>query len=131
MEKERGNMNYIENNGLYYRNHHHGGHHHNGGHHHHGGHNHHDHHHHHGGGWGWGWRLMGRWIFPWKFCWRCVRWAYSWRINGCDRWRLLSSTIPSNLSSAISSTVPSNLFSAISNTISVLNKKKRISSFFV
>lgn len=52
-------MNYIENNGLYYRNHHHGGHNHgghnhNGGHHHHGGHNHHDHHHHHGGGWGWG-----------------------------------------------------------------------------
>ncbi|HDR8014204.1 TPA: cobalt transporter, partial [Bacillus cereus] len=34
-------MNYIENNGLYYRNHHgghnHGGHNHNGGHHHHGG----------------------------------------------------------------------------------------------
>ncbi|PFZ04159.1 cobalt transporter, partial [Bacillus wiedmannii] len=55
MEKERGNMNYIENNGLYYRNHHpHGGHNHNGGHHHHGGHNHYDHHHHHGGGWGWG-----------------------------------------------------------------------------
>ena len=66
--------------------------------------------------------------FPRKFCWRCVRWAYSWRINGCSRWRLLSSTIPSNISSAISSTVPSNLFSAISNTISVLNKK-RISSF--
>ncbi len=39
-------MNYIENNGLYYRNHHgghnHGGHNHNGGHHHHGGHNHYD-----------------------------------------------------------------------------------------
>ncbi|PEP71352.1 cobalt transporter, partial [Bacillus toyonensis] len=32
-------MNYIENNGVYYRNHH-GGHHHNGGHNHHGGHNH-------------------------------------------------------------------------------------------
>ncbi|PET97957.1 cobalt transporter, partial [Bacillus cereus] len=45
-------MNYIENNGLYYR-HNHGGHHHNGGHNHHGGHNHYDHHHH-GGGWGWG-----------------------------------------------------------------------------
>ncbi len=109
-------MNYIENNGLYYR-HNHGGHHHNGGHHHHGGHNHHDyHHHHHGGGWGWGWRLMGRWIFPWKFCWRCVRWAYSRCINGCSRWRILSSTVPSNLSSAISS--------FISNTISVLNKKR-------
>ena len=54
IEKERRNMNYIENNGLYYRNHHgghnHGGHNHNGGHHHHGGHNHYDHHHHHGGG---------------------------------------------------------------------------------
>ena len=121
-------MNYIENNGLYYRNHH-----------------------HHGGTTimadittmedtitmitiiitevdGAGVEAHGAVAFPRKFCWRCVRWAYSWRINGCSRWRLLSSTVPSNLSSAISSTVPSNLFSAISNTISVLNKK-RLSSF--
>ena len=120
-------MNYIENNGLYYRNHHHGGttimadittmedtitmitiiitevd--------------------------GAGVEAHGAVAFPRKFCWRCVRWAYSWRINGCSRWRLLSSTIPSNISSAISSTVPSNISSAISNTISVLNKK-RLSSF--
>ena len=69
-------MNYIENNGLYYRNHHgghnHGGHNHNGGHHHHGGHNHYDHHHHHGGGWGWGEVVVhGRRIFPGSFAGGC------------------------------------------------------------
>ena len=123
-------MNYIENNALYYRNHH-----------------------HHGGTTtmadittmedtitmitiiitevdGAGVEAHGAVAFPRKFCWRCVRWAYSWRINGCSRWRLLSSTIPSNISSAISSTVPSNLFSAISNTISVLNKKEDILFLF-
>ena len=120
-------MNYIENNGLYYR-HNHGGHHHNGdittmegtitmitttiitevdG---------------------AGVEAHGAVDFPWKFCGRCVRWAYSRCINGCSRWRILSSTVPSNLSSAISSFISNTISGVSTNTISVLNKK-RLSSF--
>ena len=130
MEKERGNMNYIENNGLYYRNHY----------------------HHHGDTTimadittmedtitmitiiitevdGAGVEAHGAVAFPRKFCWRCVRWAYSWRINGCSRWRILSSTVPSNLSSAISSSISNTISGVSTNTVSVLKKEAIL--FFV
>ena len=106
-------MNYIENNGLYYRNHHgghnHGGHNHNGGHHHHGGHNHYDHHHHHGGGWGWGGgSSWGGGFFPGSFA-GGVLGGLTAGINRCNKWRVLSGSISSSLSVAI----PCNVSNAI------------------